>query len=69
MNEYLTIRETAKLGIVPEAMLRRMVKQGKCPGFYTGIKFLVNVPLLEKALEEMSMSCGRESGKEKGAAR
>ena len=69
MNDFLTIRETAKLGIVSEKMLRRMVKRGECPGIYAGTRFLVNVPLLEKALEEMSLSCGRERGKEKEAAR
>lgn len=66
MNDYLTIRETAKLGIVSEKMLRYMVKQRKCPGFYVGTRFLVNVKLLEKALDEMSLSCGRENVKEKG---
>lgn len=69
MSEYLTIRQTAKLGIVSEAMLRRMVAEKKCPGVYSGRKFLVNVSLLEKALEEMSLECGSEKGKGKGETR
>ena len=42
----LTIRQTARLGILPEAALRAGVKQGWVPGIYTGTKFLVNVDRL-----------------------
>lgn len=38
----LTIRETAKTGILPEAALRVLVKQERIPGIYVGKKFLVN---------------------------
>ncbi len=44
--KFLTIRETAKTGILPEAMLRIMVKQGRIPGIYSGRKFLVNYGML-----------------------
>lgn len=42
----LTIRETARLGILPEAAIRAGVKRGWVPGIYTGNKFLVNVDRL-----------------------
>lgn len=40
--QMLTIRETARTGILPELALRTLVKQGKVPGIYVGKKFLVN---------------------------
>lgn len=40
--QMLTIRETARTGILPEVALRTLVKQGKIPGIYVGRKFLVN---------------------------
>ncbi|MBR5313104.1 MAG: hypothetical protein IKU40_09510 [Clostridia bacterium] len=40
--QMLTIRETARTGILPEAALRTLVKQNKIPGVYVGCKFLVN---------------------------
>ena len=39
--QMLTIRETARTGILPEAALRTLVKQNKIPGIYVGTKFLV----------------------------
>ena len=38
----LTIRETARTGILPEYALRTLVRQGKIPGIQVGTKFLVN---------------------------
>ena len=38
----LSIKETARTGILPETALRSLVKQGKIPGIYVGAKFLVN---------------------------
>lgn len=40
--KMLTIRETARTGILPEFMIRKLVKQGKIPGVQVGTKFLVN---------------------------
>lgn len=50
--QMLSIRETARTGILPETALRRLVKQGKCPGFYSGTKFLVNYDRLCDWLNE-----------------
>lgn len=48
--EFKTIRETARTGILPEACLRRMAKQGSLPGIYSGVKFLVNYTALVEQL-------------------
>ncbi len=55
-----TIRQTAALGILNEHRLRLMVAQGACPGFKTGNRFLVNVDMLIKQLEEESQKGAKE---------
>lgn len=51
---FKTIRETARVGILPEHELRRRAKCGTLPGVYAGVKFLVNVDLLMQQLEAES---------------
>lgn len=59
MNKrFMTIRQTAKLGLLSEYQLRLWQKQGKLPGVYSGVKFMVNVPQLEEKLEEISRNGG-----------
>lgn len=48
---FLTIRETAKTGILSEYYLRLMQKQGRLPCIMCGNKCLVNYPLLLESLE------------------
>lgn len=62
MNQYLTIRQTAKRGPVSEHHLRLMHAQGRLPGIQTGNRWLVNVDLLDKQLEAESLraACGGE---------
>ena len=48
----LTIRETARTGILPEKALRQMVKTGTCPHIMVGTKALVNYDRLVQMLEE-----------------
>lgn len=48
----LTIRETARTGILPEHALRQMVKSGTCPHIMAGNKALINYDKLVKMLEE-----------------
>lgn len=38
----LTIKETAKTGVLTEWAIRGLVKQGKVPGIYIDNRFLVN---------------------------
>ena len=56
-KRFLTIRQTAKLGLLSEYQLRLWQKQGKLPGVYS-VKFMVNVPQLEEKLEEISRNGG-----------
>lgn len=60
MNEcpkFLSIRETAKTGILPEFRLRIMEKEGKLPGFRSGVKFNVNYNVLVEQLDAESRKC------------
>lgn len=47
---FATIREVARMGFIGENALRVLVKQERCPGFYTGRVFRVNVGALIDAL-------------------
>lgn len=49
---YMSIRETAKKTGLAESFIRSAVKKNQVPGFYSGKKFLVNVPRFLAALEE-----------------
>ena len=55
-RRFMTIRQTAKLGLLSEYQLRLWQKQGKLPGVYSGVKFMVNVPQLEEKLEEIGLA-------------
>ena len=60
---FLTIRQTAKEGPVPESLLRQMEKQGRLPGVRSGNRFLVNYPLLLEQLEvESRQNCKAVTG-------
>lgn len=52
--KFLTIKETAKLGIVSEHHLRVLAAQGHLPGVYVGNRFKVNVTALVEQLERES---------------
>ena len=56
MSNYLTIRQTAKELEFPENRIRPMVKQGVCPGIYSGNRFLVNV---EASIEQLDKESRR----------
>ena len=49
---YMSIRQTAKQTGLAESFIRAAVKKKQVPGFYSGNKFLVNVPRFLAALEE-----------------
>lgn len=51
---FLTIRQTAKEKIMSEHYIRLLVAQGKCPGIYSGNRFLVNVEALAEQLDAES---------------
>lgn len=57
---FLTIRQTAAIGIISEHFLRLLVKQGRCPGLQVGNRFLVNVEQLSQQLERESRAAVRQ---------
>ncbi len=58
--QFLTIRETARTGILSEHSLRLMQKQGKIPHIMCGKKCLVNYHLLVEMLTEKSKKAVKE---------
>lgn len=58
LPQFLTIRQTAKTGILPEHLLRRLEKQGKLPCIYSGKKCLIN---FSKLVEQLNNPAGKGS--------
>ena len=54
MPTYRTIRQAAKQIDFPENRIRVMVKQGACPGVYSGNRFMVNIDALVEQLDAQS---------------
>lgn len=54
MATLKTIRQTAKTGIASEHYLRCLVAQGRCPGLYSGNRFLVNLEALAEQIDNES---------------
>ncbi len=58
---FRTIRQTAAVGILNEHRLRKMHKEGKLPGIYSGNRFLVDQSALEQLLHnEAIKNCESE---------
>ena len=57
-TQFQTIRQVAKLNIIPEYALRRLVKTNRVPGFFFFFFFYVNVPEFQNQLN----SCGGNVG-------
>lgn len=53
----LTVRETARTGILPEHALRLLLKAGKLPAIFVGKKAFINY---EKLCEQLSELDGSE---------
>lgn len=62
MKNFLTIREVARDGILPESLLRRWEKAGRLPGVRSGNRFYVNVELLRQQLDAESRAAVRGEG-------
>lgn len=54
MSEFMTTRQTAKSQNLPEHFIRSLIKARKCPGFYQGTRFYINVPMLMEMLHSES---------------
>lgn len=50
--KYLSIPQVARELGVPLTTIRRLVKTGKCPGFYSGNKFYINFEKFVETLDE-----------------
>ena len=56
MARYETIKKTSSIpGMPKENAIRRLVKQQRCPGWYSGSRFYVNVDALAVMLKQKSM--------------
>lgn len=67
MNEaprFLTIRQTAATGIVPENLLRQWQRQNRLPGIRTGNRFLVNFDMLVEDLQSASRKATLDAASE-----
>jgi len=51
--KMVTIRQAAATGILPEAALRRMVKDGTIPAIYSGTKAFLNFDRLCEMLSQV----------------
>lgn len=56
MIRFLTIREVADTGLLPEFCLRRMQKEGKLPGVFSGSRFYVDIQSLEQQLQAEALA-------------
>lgn len=55
---FETVNKTVKSEHVSENLLRGMIRQGTCPGYYSGNRFYVNV---DKLLEMLNQSTARRN--------
>lgn len=52
--QFMTINQTSKVLGLPHTCIRALVKANKCPGFYAGTRFYVDVDMFREQLEGMS---------------
>lgn len=52
--KYLSVMETARVTGLAESLIRSKIKQNAVPGFYSGKKFVINVPAFLATLEEVN---------------
>ena len=57
--KFMTVKEIAKTGILPETALRRMLKAGQLPAVDSGRKALINYSTLCKYLKSLPISIER----------
>lgn len=56
-NNFMTIRQVARTGLVSEHYLRLRQKQGRLPGFFSGTRFIVDYSALVDLLHQESLEC------------
>lgn len=53
---FKTIRQVAGMGILSEHHLRKLHKENRLPGIYSGNRFLINVKQLIEIMDKKSLS-------------
>lgn len=51
--KMMTVREVAATGLLPEAAIRRLLRENKIPAVYSGKKAYINFDLLCKQLANL----------------
>lgn len=54
--KMLTIRETARTGILPETALRRLAAENRLPALKVGNRLLINLDLLVEQLNGLAVT-------------
>lgn len=54
--KFMTVKQIAKTGILPETALRRMLKAGQLPAVYSGRKALINYSTLCQFLNSLPIT-------------
>lgn len=54
LTMFRTVRQVAASGLISENALRNIIKDGKCPGYKSGNRFMVNVQGLSEYLQQLS---------------
>lgn len=54
--KFMTIKQIAQTGLLPETALRRMLKAGQLPAIYSGRKALVNYSTLCQYLNSLPVT-------------
>ena len=54
--KFMTIKEIAKTGILPEHAIRQLVKAGQLPAIYSGKKALINFTTLCEHLNSLPIN-------------
>jgi len=57
--KFMTVKELAQTGILPETAIRRMLKAGQLPAVYSGQKALINYNTLCNYLNALPINISR----------
>lgn len=58
--QFAAPARAAAITQIPENTIRRLIKRGICPGFYTGSRFMVNIPALCEWLNNQTAGSTKE---------
>lgn len=58
--KFETVKQTVQQCHISENLLRRMIKQGTAPGYFSGTRFYVNVDKLMAMLDNSTAATAQE---------